>query len=657
MAIKKALVIYGGSIEELHAGDSLGASGDVTGPSASTDNAIARFDGTTGKLIQDSNVTVDDNGSIGGANSLKLDTTPTVASPVVGEIYWDEGNKTPSIQLENDVNLQLGQEIVTLCYNGTGSTIPNGSVVAVTGAQGQRPSIALADADSESTSARTLGITTQAIANGAEGFITSFGFVRGLDTSAITAGVAVYLSQTAGAFTSTKPAAPAHLVHLGYVIKSHASAGEIFVTINNGWEFDELHDVLITDLQSGQIPIRDQVLGVWKNITINGTTNEVTVTSTKDGITISLPDTISASITGNAATVTNGLYTTDLGVSVQGYDADLSAIAGLTGTSGLLKKIAANTWELDTSTYLTSIDSAMVTGALGYTPYDSANPNGYINSSGSCAYATTAGNGGVTSVNGQTGEVTLPAGGGFSNTTVFTASGTFTVPSGISKIRVTVIAGGAGGKSTFDGGAGASSSFGSLISCTGGSGKSSGSVSANSFISGSFVPSASFGIAGRGGKKASTGSLSFFSAGHGASGQAEYSVSAGASYSVTVGGGGGGGGGGGNTGSGGGSGGSSGNSGGGGGGSRFGGGGGNGFGGGGGGGGGWNGLGSGGFAGGSGGSGGTATGAAGDGANGYSGVGDGGEGFGGGGGGGGNGNGGPNAGGSGGAGGIVIVEW
>lgn len=344
MAIKKALVIYGGSIEELHAGDTLGG-GDVAGPSASTDNAIARFDGTTGKLIQDSNVTVDDAGSIGGANSLKLDTTPTVATPVVGEVYWDEGNKTPSIQLENDVNLQLGQEIVTLCYNGTGSTIPNGSVVAVTGAQGQRPSIALADADSESTSARTLGITTQAIANGAEGFITSFGFVRGLDTSAITAGVAVYLSQTAGAFTSTKPAAPAHLVHLGYVIKSHASAGEIFVTINNGWEFDELHDVLITDLQSGQIPIRDQVLGVWKNITINGTTNEVTVTSTKDGITISLPDTIAASITGNAATVTNGLYTTDLGVTVQAYDADIPTVSASqvemeTGTESALRSMS-----------------------------------------------------------------------------------------------------------------------------------------------------------------------------------------------------------------------------------------------------------------------------------------------------------------------------
>jgi hypothetical protein len=38
----------------------------------------------------------------------------------------------------------------------------------------------------------------------------------------------------------------------------------------------------------------------------------------------------------------------------QPADGDLTAIAALTGTSGFLKKTAANTWELDTTTYLTS---------------------------------------------------------------------------------------------------------------------------------------------------------------------------------------------------------------------------------------------------------------------------------------------------------------
>jgi hypothetical protein len=49
--------------------------GDVVGPASSVDNAIVRYDGTTGKLIQNSSVTLDDTGAIAGAasyNGLKL---------------------------------------------------------------------------------------------------------------------------------------------------------------------------------------------------------------------------------------------------------------------------------------------------------------------------------------------------------------------------------------------------------------------------------------------------------------------------------------------------------------------------------------------------------------------------------------------------------
>ena len=41
-----------------------GGTGDVVGPGSATNNAIARYDTTTGKLIQDSLATIDDNGSV-----------------------------------------------------------------------------------------------------------------------------------------------------------------------------------------------------------------------------------------------------------------------------------------------------------------------------------------------------------------------------------------------------------------------------------------------------------------------------------------------------------------------------------------------------------------------------------------------------------------
>jgi hypothetical protein len=48
--------------------------GDVVGPASATDNAIARYNLTTGKLIQNSLVIVDDTGSVTGVNSLTAES-------------------------------------------------------------------------------------------------------------------------------------------------------------------------------------------------------------------------------------------------------------------------------------------------------------------------------------------------------------------------------------------------------------------------------------------------------------------------------------------------------------------------------------------------------------------------------------------------------
>lgn len=49
-----------------------GSSGDVVGPSSATDNAISRFDGTTGKLVQNSVVTIGDTGNVSGVGTLSV---------------------------------------------------------------------------------------------------------------------------------------------------------------------------------------------------------------------------------------------------------------------------------------------------------------------------------------------------------------------------------------------------------------------------------------------------------------------------------------------------------------------------------------------------------------------------------------------------------
>lgn len=53
-------------------GPTEGGSGDVVGPSSATDNAFARFDATTGKLLQNSVVTCSDTGAVTGIDDLTL---------------------------------------------------------------------------------------------------------------------------------------------------------------------------------------------------------------------------------------------------------------------------------------------------------------------------------------------------------------------------------------------------------------------------------------------------------------------------------------------------------------------------------------------------------------------------------------------------------
>ena len=60
-----------------------GVSADVVGPASSTDNAAVRFDGVTGKLIQNSSVTISDAGAI-NASSLALTTALPISSGGTG---------------------------------------------------------------------------------------------------------------------------------------------------------------------------------------------------------------------------------------------------------------------------------------------------------------------------------------------------------------------------------------------------------------------------------------------------------------------------------------------------------------------------------------------------------------------------------------------
>jgi hypothetical protein len=207
---------------------------------------------------------------------FQADLTPTNALQV-GRMRWNDADGTVDLRLKgNNVTLQIGQELVARVVNKTTPLIDlleaNYQVVLVTGATGQRLSVRLAQANNDANSAGTLGIVTETILGNQEGFITVLGQVKEINTTGSLQGETwvdgqvLYLSPTtAGAITNVKPTAPQHSVIVGYVEYAHAIHGKIFVKVDNGYELDELHNVLISSPSTGQTLLYDSVVGVWSN--------------------------------------------------------------------------------------------------------------------------------------------------------------------------------------------------------------------------------------------------------------------------------------------------------------------------------------------------------------------------------------------------------
>ncbi len=61
-------------------------------------------------------------------------------------------------------------------------------------------------------------------------------------------------------------------MYVANVISVNASSGRIFVKVQNGYELDEIHDVLISGPTDGQALTYDSASGLWKNTTAVGPT-------------------------------------------------------------------------------------------------------------------------------------------------------------------------------------------------------------------------------------------------------------------------------------------------------------------------------------------------------------------------------------------------
>jgi len=165
-----------------------------------------------------------------------------------GELSWNGQERTLNLVTGVDTTIQVGQELVLYAVNKSGATIPNGSVVSISGSQGNKPAIVLAQADTVANARKAIGVTTESILNNSSGFVTLNGKVRDLvlDDGTYGLGQVVYLSSTvAGGITNIQPDISVELGHVLANTTGGNTNGVIEVQINNESAVHELQQELL----------------------------------------------------------------------------------------------------------------------------------------------------------------------------------------------------------------------------------------------------------------------------------------------------------------------------------------------------------------------------------------------------------------------------
>jgi len=275
--------------------------------------------------------------------------------------------------------------------------INKGQAVYISGANGTNQIVSLASNASEATSSKTLGLAAQNFAINDIGQIITEGLLAGIDTSTATAGDPVWLGVDGNLIfgLTNKPVAPAHLVYIGVVTRVQAINGEIYIKIQNGFELQELHNVLITSPANGNILQYDSATSLWKNVA--GTTTNIAegtnlyYTDARARLALSATTPLSYNNTTGVFSISQANTTTDGYLSSTDWNTFNGKQGALTltttGTSGAAT-LVGNTLNIpnyapDLSGYVTLATNQTITGFKTFSNTVTSNATIFLNDVGS----------------------------------------------------------------------------------------------------------------------------------------------------------------------------------------------------------------------------------------------------------------------------------
>ena len=176
--------------------------------------------------------------------AVQFDLTAGI-TPTQGQLAWNADEGTVALG-KGTISNYLGEETVVMCRNASNTVaIPKGTAVMFVGALGASGRIKVAPmiADGTQPGYVFFGVTAEAIAGSGDGYVSVFGRIKGVNTSAYAEGAILWCNPAVpGGFTATEPQAPNLKLAVAAVLSSKNN-GTIFVRWDTGRRLQDLHDV------------------------------------------------------------------------------------------------------------------------------------------------------------------------------------------------------------------------------------------------------------------------------------------------------------------------------------------------------------------------------------------------------------------------------
>jgi hypothetical protein len=320
-------------------------------------------------------------------------TLSPVPTDIEGRIYWDDDNGSVSLGMHGgQVIQQIGLEHYYYIKNQSGATIDNGRVVRAAGTLGSSSRI-LGEymiADNTIPPNLTLGIASENIIDGDDGYVTEFGLVRNINTTGSlygetwSDGTILYVSPTIpGGLTSVEPIAPDLKIEMAIVINA-APNGSIFVRPNR---YPHIYDLQQVNYSAGTENNLDILQ--WND---SNQTWDKTNTPSFSGLTVNnninhlgnyildgnISQTGDYSVTGDTSingnldvtgTVNIGTLGTGTSINTLGIDSNGYVVSATTKDTIEIMYFNTNTSPLaDNTSYLFTVNTSLSAGSIANTP-------------------------------------------------------------------------------------------------------------------------------------------------------------------------------------------------------------------------------------------------------------------------------------------------